>query len=93
VFHASLGAEQCRQGARRRLEGQRLPRVDRVEVKIAEEFQGRMLGFLNGEYDYLEQVPESMTDMVIQDGKLKPELARAACSCTASRCCRPTTCG
>jgi ABC-type transport system substrate-binding protein len=44
-------------------------------VKIAEEFQGRMLGFLNGEYDYLEQVPESMTEMVIANGKLKPELA------------------
>jgi ABC-type transport system substrate-binding protein len=51
------------------------PLIDRVEVKIAEEFQGRVLGFLRGQYDYLEQVPESMTDMVIQDGKLKPELA------------------
>ncbi|MFL6711191.1 MAG: ABC transporter substrate-binding protein [Massilia sp.] len=57
------------------LANQRLPLVDRVEIKIAEEFQGRMLGFLNGEYDYLEQVPESMTDMVISDGKLKPALA------------------
>jgi ABC-type transport system substrate-binding protein len=55
-------------------DGQPLPRVDRVEVKVAEEFQGRVLGFLKGEYDYLEQVPESMTDMVISDGKLKPEL-------------------
>jgi ABC-type transport system substrate-binding protein len=51
------------------------PLLDRVEVKIAEEFQGRVLGFLRGQYDYLEQVPESMTDMVIQDGKLKSELA------------------
>jgi ABC-type transport system substrate-binding protein len=51
------------------------PLVDRVEVKIAEEFQGRVLGFLKGDYDYLEQVPESMTDMVISNGKLKPELA------------------
>ncbi|MEN3275174.1 MAG: peptide/nickel transport system substrate-binding protein [Massilia sp.] len=56
------------------LQGKRLPLVDRVEVKIAEEFQGRMLGFLNSEYDYLEQVPESMTDMVIRNGQLKPEL-------------------
>ncbi len=55
--------------------GKRLPLVDRVEVRIAEEFQGRVLGFLGGEFDYLEQVPESMTDMVIQDGKLKPALA------------------
>lgn len=53
------------------LNGKRLPLLDRVEVKIAEEFQGRMLGFLSGEYDYIEQVPESMTDMVIQNGKLK----------------------
>jgi ABC-type transport system substrate-binding protein len=57
------------------LEGKRLPRVDRVDVKIAEEFQGRMLGFLNGEYDYLEQVPESMTEMVIANGVLKPDVA------------------
>jgi ABC-type transport system substrate-binding protein len=57
------------------LAGKKLPLVDRIEVKIAEEFQGRMLGFLGGEYDYLEQVPESMTEMVIADGKLKPALA------------------
>ena len=57
------------------LAGKKLPLVERIEVKIAEEFQGRMLGFLGGEYDYLEQVPESMTDMVIADGKLKPALA------------------
>ena len=55
--------------------GQRLPIIDRVEVKVAEEFQGRVLGFLSGSYDYLEQVPEAMTDVVIRDGKLKPELA------------------
>jgi ABC-type transport system substrate-binding protein len=58
------------------LAGKTLPLVDRIEVKIAEEFQGRMLGFLGGEYDYLEQVPESMTDMVVKGGVLKPELAR-----------------
>jgi ABC-type transport system substrate-binding protein len=57
------------------IDGRHLPLLDRVEVKIAEEFQGRVLGFLRGEYDYLEQVPESMTDMVVKDGKLKPELA------------------
>ena len=56
-------------------DGQRLPLIDKVEVKVAEEFQGRVLGFLSGGYDYLEQVPEAMTDVVIRDGKLKPELA------------------
>jgi ABC-type transport system substrate-binding protein len=75
VFHATPGPDAADQAIAKALEGKRLPLVDRVEVKIAEEFQGRMLGFLGGEYDYLEQVPESMTDMVIADGKLKPALA------------------
>lgn len=75
VFHATPGADPADRAIAAALEGQKLPRVDRVEVKIAEEFQGRMLGFLNGEYDYLEQVPESMTDLVIRNGQLKPDLA------------------
>ena len=64
-----------RDGHHSSADGRRLPLLDRVEVKVAEEFQGRVLGFLRGQYDYLEQVPESMTDMVISGGKLKPELA------------------
>ena len=64
-----------REGHHTSADGKRLPLLDRVEVKVAEEFQGRVLGFLRGQYDYLEQVPESMTDMVISGGKLKPELA------------------
>ncbi len=75
VFHATPGADPEDKAIAAALEGKRLPRVDRVEVRIAEEFQGRMLGFLNAEYDYLEQIPESMTDMVVRNGKLKPELA------------------
>lgn len=61
-------------------EGKRIPLVDRVEVKVMEEYQSRMLGFLNGEFDYIEQVPESMRDMVLRADSaapaLKPELAR-----------------
>ena len=76
VFATSAnGLTAADQATARALAGKRLPLVDRVEVKIAEEFQGRMLGFLGGEYDYLEQVPESMTDMVIRGGQLKPALA------------------
>jgi ABC-type transport system substrate-binding protein len=75
VFPNSQAGTAADQAIANNLAGKRLPLADRVEVKIAEEFQGRMLGFLNGEYDYLEQVPESMTDMVIADGKLKPALA------------------
>ncbi len=75
VFHATPGDNAEDKAIAAALEGKRLPRVGRVEVRIAEEFQGRMLGFLNAEYDYLEQIPESMTDMVVRDGQLKPELA------------------
>ena len=75
VFHATPGNDPEDQAIAAALEGKHLPRVDRVEVRIAEEFQGRMLGFLNAEYDYLEQIPESMTEMVVRDGALKPELA------------------
>jgi len=60
-------------------QGRQLPLVDRVEVKVMEEYQSRVLGFLNGEFDYIEQVPESMRDMVLEPGSaqpvLKPELA------------------
>ncbi|MEO7496341.1 MAG: ABC transporter substrate-binding protein [Massilia sp.] len=75
VFHATPGSDPADRAIAAALDGKKLPRVDRVEVKIAEEFQGRMLGFLGGEYDYIEQVPESMADMVLADGKLKPALA------------------
>jgi ABC-type transport system substrate-binding protein len=57
----------------------RLPLVDRVEVKIMEEYQSRVLGFLSGEFDFLEQLPESMKEMVLTDDArptLKPELAK-----------------
>jgi ABC-type transport system substrate-binding protein len=60
-------------------QGRRLPLLDRVDIKIMEEYQSRMLGFLNGEFDFLEQVPESMKEMVLTDDArptLKPELAR-----------------
>lgn len=60
-------------------EGKRLPLLDRIDIKIMEEYQSRMLGFLNGEFDFLEQVPESMKEMVLTNDaqpRLKPELAR-----------------
>ncbi|XGA69728.1 ABC transporter substrate-binding protein [Duganella sp. BuS-21] len=56
--------------------GKRLPIVDRIDIKIVEEYQSRVLGFLNGEFDFLEQLPESMKEIVLtEDAKLKPELA------------------
>jgi ABC-type transport system substrate-binding protein len=63
-----------------RWQGRKLPMVDRVDVKIMEEYQSRVLGYLNGEFDYIEQVPESMRDLVLDPASqrpvLRPELAR-----------------
>lgn len=56
------------------LAGQTLPRVSKVEIKVMEEQQSRVLGFLNHEFDYLEQVPPPLSNMVLDDGKLKPAL-------------------
>jgi ABC-type transport system substrate-binding protein len=77
-YHAVFHAEGATDGGDRKiaaaLEGKRLPRVDSVEVRIMEEHQSRVLGFLNKEFDYLEQVPESLSDMVLSEAKLRPEL-------------------
>ena len=75
VFYAGPDVAPADRALAAALEGKRLPRVDRIEVKIVEETQSRMLGFLKGEFDYLEQVPEAMVDMVLAGGVLKPELA------------------
>lgn len=80
VYHASAATAPEYRAAAAALEGKRLPLVDRIEVKIMEEYQSRVLGFLNGEFDYIEQVPESMKDMVLRSDSaapaLKPELAK-----------------
>lgn len=57
----------------RALAGQRLPRVDRLEISIVEEAQARVLGFLRGEFDYLEQLPPALSHMVMDGDQLKPE--------------------
>lgn len=79
IFHTDAAAmaalPPADQAIARSLEGRQLPLVERIEVRIVEEYQSRMLGFLKGEFDYLEQVPESLTDMVLANGVLKPELA------------------
>ncbi|GAB2858694.1 ABC transporter substrate-binding protein [Pseudoduganella ginsengisoli] len=79
VFHAGPDTPRETRSYAAKLEGRRLPLVQRIEVKIMEEYQSRVLGFLNGEFDYIEQVPESMRDMVLADSTppaLKPELAK-----------------
>ena len=56
------------------LKGQRLPLIGRIDIRIMEEQQARVLGFLNREFDYLEPLPAPLTDLALQYGKLKPAL-------------------
>lgn len=57
------------------LAGRRLPLIGFIDIRVMEENQGRLLGFLGGEFDHLEQVPPALADVVLTGDQLKPELA------------------
>ena len=64
------------QALQARLQGLRLPMVDRVEIAIIEENQPRWLSFLNAEHDFLERVPEEFISQAVPGGKLAPNLRK-----------------
>jgi ABC-type transport system substrate-binding protein len=59
-----------------RLKGRRLPMIDRVELSIIEENQPRWLAFLNGQHNFIEQVPAEYSSLAMPQGKLAPNLAK-----------------
>ena len=58
-----------------RMQGRRLPLVDRVEVQIIEEAQPRWLSFLNAQIDIVA-VPQEFVPVAMPGGKLAPHLAK-----------------
>ncbi len=58
------------------LTGRALPLIGRIDVRVIEEQQARVLGFLRGDFDTLEPLPPPLTGMVLDGTRLKPELAR-----------------
>ncbi len=58
------------------LRGKRVPMVGRVEISVVEEPQPRWLGFLNKEFEYLEEVPAEFINMATPNGKLAPNLRK-----------------
>ncbi len=64
------------QALRARLEGRRVPMIDRVEISVIEETQPRWLSFLNGEMDLLFLVPEEFAYQAFPDNRLAPSLAK-----------------
>ncbi|HSI56914.1 MAG TPA: ABC transporter substrate-binding protein [Ideonella sp.] len=59
-----------------KLKGRRLPMIDRIEVSIVEESQPRLLGFLNGEHDWIERLPPELSPPIIPNGQLAPHLVK-----------------
>jgi len=59
-----------------RFKGRRLPMVDRVEVSIIEENQPRWLAFLNGQHNFIEQVPSEYSSLAMPNGHVAPNLAK-----------------
>ena len=66
----------ARQAIAARLQGRRMPMVDRVEIAIIEEPQPRWLSFLNDEQDVVERVPDEFCDQALPNNRLAPNLAR-----------------
>ena len=64
------------QSAAAKLNGRKLPMVDRIEVNVIEQPQPRWLSFVNREMDIIEQVPEEFTNVAIPNNKLAPNLAK-----------------
>jgi ABC-type transport system substrate-binding protein len=58
------------------LRGRRLPMIDRVEITIIEENQPRWLAFLNGQHDFLEELPTDFANQAIPNNTLAPNLKR-----------------
>ncbi len=67
------------------MKGVKLPAVGRVELSIIEEELPELLAFEKGDFDYAV-LGGSASKRLLQDGKLKPEYARAASATFATRC-------
>jgi len=59
-----------------RLQGRRLPLVDRVEIAVIEESQPRWLAFLQGQLDILDPVPTDMMGVAAPNRRLAPFLEK-----------------
>ncbi|GGX53415.1 ABC transporter substrate-binding protein [Undibacterium squillarum] len=76
VFVTETAKDEDARRVQQSLKGKTYPLVDIVNVLVLEEQQARVLAFLNRELDILEQVPPPLSEMVLQNGQLKPQLAQ-----------------
>jgi oligopeptide transport system substrate-binding protein len=55
--------------------GKTIPIVQRVEIYVVEEGQAAWLAFLQGQHDYMPDLPPAVTALAQSSGVLKPEFA------------------
>jgi oligopeptide transport system substrate-binding protein len=77
VWNAKPGADADDQKIAARLQGKKLPLIDRVEISVMDEAQSRWLAFQRRETDIEYQLEELAPKFMTADGKLKAEYADA----------------
>jgi len=60
----------------KRLQGRRLPMIDRVEISIIEESQPRWLSFVRREFDLMDDLPNEFAPVAMPRNQLAPNLAK-----------------
>ncbi|HEX8012991.1 MAG TPA: ABC transporter substrate-binding protein [Casimicrobiaceae bacterium] len=75
IFDESVPSDRDDAAIARVLRGKQLPAIGRIEISIIEEQQPRWLAFLRREVDYLQPFPLDFVGELLDNGKLKPELA------------------
>jgi peptide/nickel transport system substrate-binding protein len=75
VFDEPIPANRADAAIARALRGKVLPAIGRIEISVIEEGQPRWLAFLRQELDYLQPFPLDFVGELLDNGKLKPELA------------------
>jgi ABC-type transport system substrate-binding protein len=60
----------------KKLQGRKLPMIDRVELSIIEEDQPRFLTFLQNKSDALQEIPSEFIEQAMPGGRIAPNLGR-----------------
>ncbi len=75
IWHATPSADADDQAIVARMQGKKLPLIERVEISVMDEAQSRWLAFQRRETDIEYQLEELAPKFMSADGKLKPEYA------------------
>jgi ABC-type transport system substrate-binding protein len=77
-YHEEVGPDRPPElvEAVKKLQGRKLPMVDRVEISVIEESQPRWLAFLRKEFDFMDELPEDFAPVAIPQNRIAPNLAK-----------------